>query len=235
MTESRKDPEWIATTAKRFRGLYAAVVYDIMDEMGLPNQCLDLGIAPLDNTMQVAGPAYTLMAGPDMRARDEIPPNPKMADFAMFTHMYEGCVVIVAAAGEQQSGVWGELLSNASRARGATGVVIDGGIRDTKLLREIDNWSVFSRYTSPIESLHRTRIRDLEVPIAMSGTLTSQLRVNPGDWVFGDEDGVVVVPQHALDEVLAKSEEAKDIEDKVRAEVRNGVSVSEVFQKYGRL
>lgn len=235
MSKDRRDPAWIAETAGRLRKLYAAVVYDVMDEMGLPNQCLDLGIAPLDRTMQVAGPAYTLMAGPDVREREEIDPNPKMADFGMFTHMYEGCVVVVAAAGESQSGVWGELLSNASRARGATGVVIDGGIRDSQLLREIDGWSVFARYTSPIESLRRARIRDLEVPIAMSGTLTSQVRVNPGDWVYGDEDGVVVIPRDALDEVLAKSEEVKEIEDKVRAEVRSGVSVSEVYRKYGRL
>lgn len=235
MTATHKDPARIAKTAARFRNLYAAVVYDIMDEMALPNQCLDLGISALDRTMQVAGPAYTLMAGPDMRERSEIEPNPKMADFAMFTHMYDGCVVVVSAAGESQSGVWGELLSNASSARGATGVVIDGGIRDSRLLREIDNWSVFARYTSPIESLRRTRIRDLEVPIAMTGTLTSQVRVSPGDWIYGDEDGVIVIPADALEEVLAKSEEAKEVEDKVRADVRAGSSVSEVYQKYGRL
>jgi regulator of RNase E activity RraA len=164
-----------------------------------------------------------------------MPPNPKLADFAVFTHMYPGCVAVVAAAGERQSGIWGELMSNASRARGATGVVIDGGIRDGRLVREIDGLAVFARYTSPIESLHRSRIRDLEVPISMTGTLTSQVRVDPGDWIFGDGDGVLVIPRDALDEVLAKSEEAKDVEDKVRQEVQAGVPVAEVHKKYGRL
>lgn len=235
MSNARPDADWIAQTAQRLKALYSAVVYDIMDEMGLPHQCLDLGIAPLDSSMQVAGPAYTVMASPDMRERDEMPPNTKLADFGVFTNMYPGCVAIVGAAGERQSGIWGELMSNASRAKGATGVVIDGGIRDGRLVREIDGLSVFARYTSPIESLRRSRIHDIEVPISMTGTLTSQVRVNPGDWVFGDEDGVLVIPQDALAEVLAKSEEAKDIEDKVRAEVQAGVPVADVYNKYGRL
>jgi regulator of RNase E activity RraA len=225
----------IAATAKRLKALYSAVVYDIMDEMGLPHQCLDLAIAPLDRSMQVAGPAYTVMAGPDIRERDEMPPNTKLADFGVFTQMYDGCVVVVGAAGERQSGIWGELMSNASRARGATGVVIDGGIRDGRLVREIEGLGVFARYTSPIESLRRSRIHDIEIPISMSGTTSSQVRVNPGDWIFGDEDGVLVIPADALEEVLAKSEEAKDIEDKVREEVQAGVPVIDVYNKYGRL
>lgn len=225
----------IEETAERLKALYSAVVYDVMDEMGLPNQCIDLGIAPLSPDMQVAGPAYTVAAGPDMRRREEMPPNPKLADFGVFTHMYRGCVAVVAAAGERQSGIWGELMSNASRARGATGVVIDGGIRDGRLVREIDGLAVFARYTSPIESLHRSRIRDLEVPISVTGTLSSQVRVDPGDWIFGDGDGVLVIPRDALDEVLAKSEEAKDVEDKVRQEVQAGVAVAEVYNRYGRL
>jgi regulator of RNase E activity RraA len=225
----------VAQTAKRLEALYTAVVYDIMDEMGLPHQCLDLAIAPLDRSMQVAGPAFTVMAGPDVREREEIPPDTKLADFGVFTQMYEGCVVVVGAAGERQSGIWGELMSNASRARGATGVVIDGGIRDGRLVREIEGLGVFARYTSPIESLRRSRIHDIEVPISMTGTTTSQVRVNPGDWIFGDEDGVLVIPAGALEEVLAKSEEAKDVEDKVRQEVQAGVPVIDVYNKYGRL
>lgn len=232
---ARPGPAWIAQTAKRLKSLYSAVVYDVMDEMGLPNQCLDLGIAPLEREMQVAGPAYTVMAAPDMREREEMPEDTKVANFGVFTHMYEGCVVVVGAAGERQSGIWGELMSNASRARGATGVVIDGGIRDSRLVRQVEGLSVFARYTSPIESLRRSRIHDLEVPVSMTGTLTSQVRVNPGDWIFGDEDGVLVIPKDSLDEVLNQSEEAKGIEDKVREEVQAGVPVIDVYNKYGRL
>lgn len=227
--------ETIDETAARLKKLYSALIYDIMDEERLPNQCLDLGIAPLDRMMQVAGPAYTVAAGPDMRVHDELPSNPKLENFGVFTHMYPGCVPVVAAAGERQSGIWGELMSNASKARGARGVVIDGGIRDGRLLFQIPDWSVFARYTSPIESLGRSRIRDLEVPISMTGTLTSQVRVNPGDWVFGDMDGVLVIPQEGLFDILDKAEKAAAIENRSREEVQAGVPVAEVYAKYGRL
>lgn len=225
----------IAEISGRLKRLYTAAVSDILEEMGLPYQCLDLAIKPLDRMMQVAGPAFTVAAGPEMRPRSELPPHPKLDDFGMYQHIYPGCVPVVASAGEHQSGIWGELMSNASRARGATGIVIDGGIRDGRLLFEIESWAVFSRYTSPIESLGRARVRDIEAPIAMTGTLTSQVRVDPGDWVFGDMDGVLVIPSDALAEVLTRAEEAKEIESLARAEVQAGVPVSEVYKKYGRL
>lgn len=234
-TPGTRDAAEIAETAARWKRLYTAIAYDVMDEMGLPNQCLDLGIRPLDPCMQVAGPAYTVMAGPDPRTHEERPANPKLDNWGVFEQIYANCVVVVAAAGERQSGIWGELMSNASRAKGATGIVIDGGIRDGRLLTEIEGWSVFARYTSPIESLRRSRIHDLEVPVAITGTLTSQVRVEPGDWVFGDTDGVLIIPAAAMQEVLAKSEEAKAAEDRTRAEVRAGTPVAEVYAKYGRL
>jgi regulator of RNase E activity RraA len=222
-------------TSRRFVRLYTALVYDILDEIGLPNQCLDLQIKPLDVGARLAGPAFTVLGGPDPRTDAEYPENPRVADFGFFDALYPGCVVVVAAGGERQAGHFGELMSNASKVRGAAGVVIDGGIRDGNLLREIDDWSVFARYTSPIESKLRYRVRDIEVPIALSGTLTSQVRIDPGDWVFGDVDGVVIVPAAVVDEVLTKAEAAREVEDQVRADIRRGVPVRDVYRKYGRL
>ena len=226
---------WIHATAARLKRLYTALVYDVMDEMGMPNQCLDLAIKPLDRRMRVAGPAFTVVGGPDPRTDAEYRPVPKVANFGIFEAMYDGCVPVVNASGERQSGQWGELMSTAAKARGATGVVLDGGIRDGNLLFEIKEWPVFARYLSPVESRLRYRVWDIEVPIAISGTLTSQVRINPGDWIFGDMDGVVVVPTDALEEVLRRAEEAKVIEDKVRAEVSQGAAIQDVYKKYGRL
>lgn len=69
----------------------------------------------------------------------------------------------------------------------------------------------------------------------MTGTLTSQVRVNPGDWLFGDMDGVLVIPQEALFDILTRAEEAAAIESRSREEVQAGVPVGEVYAKYGRL
>jgi 4-hydroxy-4-methyl-2-oxoglutarate aldolase len=220
---------------ERFMALYTAAVYDTLDEMGLPNQCLDLSIKPLAHDMKLAGPAFTVLGTTDPRDDDEYEHGQKTADWGIFDAIYQDCVVLVVANGERHCGHWGELMSTAAKARGAAGVVIDGGIRDGSLLFAIEEWPAFARYTSPIESKHRYRIRDLEVPVAASGTLSSQVRVDPGDWLFGDMDGVLVVPQGVVDEVLERSEEAKAIEDLVRIEIRQGAHVRDVYKKYGRL
>ena len=224
----------LADTAVRLKKLYTAAVYDIMDEMGLPNQCLDLGIKPLDRRMRIAGPAFTVACAADARLDWEYD-NDEVKKFTFFRRMYRGCVVLVSSGGERQAGHWGELMSMSSKARGAAGCIIDGGIRDGNILMEMEEWPVFTRYLSPIESRGRTRIRAIEEPVAVGGALTSQVRVNPGDWLFGDMDGVVAIPAGQVDEVLRKAEEIGGIEDQVREEIRNGADVSEVFEKYGRL
>jgi regulator of RNase E activity RraA len=88
---------------------------------------------------------------------------------------------------------------------------------------------------SPIESKGRARIRAIEKPIAVSGTTSRHLRVDPGDWVFGDMDGVVVIPAARVEDVLKKAEEIGGIEDEIRDQIRDGADVRKVFEKYGRL
>jgi regulator of RNase E activity RraA len=229
-----KEAAEIAGKAERFKKLYTAAVYDIMDEMGLPNQCFDLGIRALDRSMRIAGPAFTVAVTADMRTDDEYDLE-EVKTFTFFRRMYPGCVVLISAAGERKAGHWGELMSTASKARGATGVVVDGGIRDGNILIGMDDWPVFTRYLSPIESRGRTRISSIEVPIAVTGTLTAQIRVNPGDWLFGDMDGVVVIPADKVDTVLARAEEIMTIENRSRSEIRAGGDVADIYAKYGRL
>jgi len=229
-----RDTAAIADKAARFKKLYTAAVYDILDEMGLPNQCMDLGIRALDRSMRIAGPAFTVKVSADVRTDEEYDIE-EVKTFTFFRKMYPGCVVLIAAAGERHSGHWGELMSTGSKSRGATGIVVDGGIRDGNILIGMEDWPVFTRYLSPIESRRRTRISGIEVPIAVTGTLTAQIRVDPGDWLFGDMDGVVVITADKVDAVLQRAEEMITIENRSRNEIRAGGDVADVYAKYGRL
>lgn len=222
----------LADMAMRLKLLHTAAVYDIMDAMGLPNQCLDLGIKPLERGMRVAGPAFTIACAADARVDWEYD-NDEVKRLTFFRRMYRGCVVVVSSAGENRAGHWGELMSLSAQSRGAAGVIVDGGVRDGSSLIEMQDWPVFTRYLSPIDARGRTRIRAIEEPIAVAGSLTSQVRIVPGDWIFGDMDGVVVIPAKNVEEVVRRAEDMGGVESRAREEIRNGADVTMVFEKYG--
>ena len=222
--------------AERFKNIPSATVFDTMDQMGNPNNVLSLRIRPLRNDMRIAGPAFTVKGARDPRHHDEEPNvrPPKFDDWGMYRAMYPGCVVVIDGGSDEHCGLSGELMSYQSKQYGARGVVVDGGIRDGPGLLLIPEWSVFVRYTSPIESARRYCYVDFQIPIYLSGTLSRYVRVNPGDWIVGDTDGVVVIPQEIVTEVLAKAAEINEREEKSRRALREGVPYDEVFRLYRR-
>ncbi len=217
----------------RFRQLYSASVYDVLWKRGLTGQCMDTRIAPLDPSMVVAGPAFTILGGPDPRGGDEYVEPEKMRDFAML-RVPEGHVVVVETSGEEIAGCWGELLSTVAQQNGARGVVVDGGTRDAPLLRKMTDWPVFARYSTPVDSNGLWRWNDFDIPITVRGTRTARIRVNPGDWIFGDEDGVLVIPRDIVMDVLIEAEEIKETENLVRQELNDGASFLDVYARFER-
>jgi regulator of RNase E activity RraA len=226
----------IDAMAERFRQIPSATIFDTLDRMGDPNRVLSLGIKPLRHDMRVAGPAFTVKGTRDPRHHDEEPNvrPPKFDDWGMYRAMYPGCVVVIDGGPDEHCGVTGEMMSYQSRQYGAKGVVVDGGIRDGPGLLLIPDWPVFVRYTSPIESARRYCYVDFECSIYLSGTLSRYVRVNPGDWIVGDMDGVIAVPKEIAGEVLEKAEEVNAREADSRAALRAGVPFDEVFRRYRR-
>jgi regulator of RNase E activity RraA len=223
----------IFETQKRLIKSFSADMYDVLDKMGYPNQCLDLGIKPLRDDMKVAGPAFTYWGMREPRNDSELS-RPDFDNFAIFEHFYPGCVVMINAEKEDQVGHWGEMMSYGARNVGAVGAVIDGGTRDKANILRIDNWTCFARYSSPVESKKRWRPKECEVPILMSGTLTRYVRINPGDWILGDSDGVIVIPQEILPDALAAVEELSKKEELSRRDFAVGSTFKEVNNRYGR-
>ncbi len=212
---------------QRYRQLYGGPIYDVLERRGLPNQVLHPSIKPIRSDMVLAGAAVTVKAVMRPRREDERPPQP--ADF-----VFPGSVIVYSSE-EQGSAHFGDLMAYSCAAKGCLGVVVDGGLRDSTMQISIDQWkpwAAFCRYTSPIEIAVRQRILEINQPIFMSGSLTTVVRVNPYDFIFGDLDGVIVIPREIALEVLQEAEEIAKREGQAREELKKGANLHEVRQKY---
>jgi len=221
--------------AERFDKIATATVYDTMEHLGILNTVLDLGIRALRDDMHIAGPAFTIKGERDCRTGAEAR-SKAMEGRNLWAEVYPGCVIVVdpGMAREGGFGFFGEMTSWHFKQSGARGIVIDGGIRDRPGLLRIPEWSVFVRYTSPIESHPRWRINEIQVPIVLTGQLIKQVRINPGDFIVGDSDAVLVVPKERAMEVLIKAEEMWEREEGSRNDFLAGYKFDEVYKKWGR-
>lgn len=219
----------------RWDKIRVANVYDTLDSMGYPNQCLDLGIKPLFPHQHLAGQAIT--------ARGSAYPLPRGEKDVSWTGdyfnqlrqiLYPGCVVVIECGGELHAGKFGEMTSWALQQGGARGIVLDSYIRDWLGLEVIPNYTPCARGTSPIESASRWRMTGLNEIIGMPGTVTSRVQVRPGDWIIGEADGVIVVPQAIAMEALEKAERLEAEEQGMRDDVAAGMSFDDAYKKWGR-
>jgi 4-hydroxy-4-methyl-2-oxoglutarate aldolase len=219
----------------RWDKIRIANLYDTLDKMGYPNQCLDLGIRPLFPGQHLAGQVLTVRGSAYPVPRDEEEGGWTVNYFSQLREMlYPGCAVVVETGGEPYAGKFGEITSWALKQGGARGIVLDSNIRDWLGLEVIPDYTPCARGTSPIESANRWRINALNETIGMPGTLTSRVRVDPGDWVVGGPDGVIIVPQAIAMETLIKAEEMEASEQGMREDLAAGMLFDEAYAKWGR-
>jgi regulator of RNase E activity RraA len=209
---------------KRYEKLYSAVIADSLDKVGHHQTCMSLEIRPITMDMVVCGWAMTAQGIPVA----EEPEEPYKGEFEAVDSLKPGDV-FVGNAGGAVCGFWGELLSNAALARGARGAVVEGFTRDSVKIVEL-GFPVFVSGYNPYDSLSRCDVIKINEPITCGGIL-----VRPGDLVFGDVDGIVVVPSEVAEEVLKLAEEKVTGENEARVDYAAGMSTAEVFKKHGIL
>ncbi len=219
--------------SRRFKEIASATVYDTLEKMDCLYQTLDLGIQPLRDDMRLAGPAFTIQGS---RCPDKLDEQSNIEGFKeIYRAVYPGCIMVInPEKGDQGIGIFGEMTSWCLKQHGAKGILIDGGIRDKIGLLKIPDWPVFVRYTSHIESNGRFLTHDLQIPIVLTGQLKRQVKVRAGDFIVGDCDGVLVIPQEIAGEVLIKSEETWKAECNTQRDLAQGVPFEEVHKRYGR-
>ena len=218
---TRDNPDLIAVIKDR---LYTAVVSDVLDELGFRDQALPSTIRPLDDACVLAGFARTgLYREVYHVAPDE---NPYELEIALIDDLRPNDIVVLGCGGSKRIAPWGELLTTASRARGAGGCVTDGLVRDIRRIRTL-GFPVFHGGIAPLDSKGRGKVAEIDVPVACAGVL-----VNPGDLIIGDADGVIAVPQAVAAQVVERALAKVAGETRTREELERGCKLAEVFAKY---
>jgi regulator of RNase E activity RraA len=204
--------------------LYTPVVGDILDSLGCFHQFLPQPVQPALNSMKIAGRAMPVVMI-DVH-------GPQKKPFGLLTEALDQLQpgeVYVASGGDMRCAYWGEILTATARTRGALGAVINGFHRDTPQMLE-QNWPVFSRGRFAQDSSVRTKVVDFRCSLEVCGVW-----IEPNDLVFGDLDGVVIIPHKHENEVIVRALEKARGEKLVRKEIEAGMSSTAAFKKYGIL
>ncbi|MGI6419226.1 MAG: RraA family protein [Thermoguttaceae bacterium] len=213
---------------ERFKKLYTGLVYDACEHAGLHGRAMQSGIYPLVPEMKVAGPAFTVRC----ISTPSLDPKVHNIRLGMLKSMTPGCIQIRDCQNHRSAGHFGEISATAARAAGCAGAVIDGSTRDSNHLIRM-GFPTFCRFRNPVEAFGRLMAVEYQVPIFVNG-IDGQLAVHPGDYVFGDNDGVVIVPREHTLAVLQQAEEWFESEARSRADMAAGMDPFEVYAKHGR-
>jgi regulator of RNase E activity RraA len=158
-----------------------------------------------------------------------IPANPYDIEIEAVDSLLAGEVAVVGTQKSTRNAPWGELLSTAAKARGARGAVVDGLVRDVSKIEEI-HFPVFAAGIKPVDSMGRGVVTAYNVPVDCGEVI-----VHPGDFVFGDLDGIIVIPGARVQEVLALAYDKVTRENHSRQELQQGAYLRDVFAKFGVL
>lgn len=203
----------------------ASLVGDALDELGRRHQSLAPGYAPLVAGQVLIGYAFPTLVEP----AEEIPEVPFVGLLAALDAIGPGEVWVGATGGFRDAALWGELLSTACIAAGGVGAVLDGYVRDVGVIRSLD-FPVLCRGVDPRNINGRGEVVAHNVTVGVDG-----VTVAPGDLVVGDDDGVVIVPQALIDEVVGAALEKTSGESRFRQAVREGMPPGEAFKRFGVL
>lgn len=217
-----------AIDPQQLQTLSAAVLSDVMDTLGLRQRAMKPFVRPLDDGLLLVGRARTGLYMPSYQLREG--ENPYEVEIALVDDLKPGEVVVLACNGPtDRIAPWGELLTTASMARGASGCVTDGLVRDVKQIRDM-KFPVFHGGFGPLDTKGRARMVERDTRVECGG-----VSIDSGDMVFGDVDGVVVIPREHEQAVLAKALEKVTGEKHTREALRKGELLAVVFKRFGIL
>lgn len=207
---------------RRYEDVFVSAVNDVLREEGMISQTLPNNIMPLREEMKVCGIAFTIKGAPSLDLKDEMEERARMLE-----QIGPGDLVVWDTSGDTFSAQWGEMMTKVSKKRGCRGAILDGGVRDTAAVLK-QNFPVFCKYRTSNGMLGRFRTTAWQVPI-----MIGDVKIFPGDVVFGDIDGVIVVPRKMAYDVLLRAEAIRDNEKQIDKLISGGMKPSEVVAAGG--
>lgn len=207
--------------------LFSAVISDTLDGLGHRTQVVQLPLQPLQDGMRIVGFARIGVYMPIYH--DDATMNVYEHEIRLVDDLKPGEVPVLCCHGSTRIAPWGELLSTRASYLKAAGCITDGSVRDAAVIRRM-GFPVYSGGRNPVDTKFRGKMMMMDVPAEIGG-----VQVNSGDLVVADLDGIVFVPAALIEPVLAKALEKVRAESTVRAELRGGASLVEVFDRHGIL
>lgn len=211
--------------------LFTAVVGDVMDKLGWQHQFLPPQIRPLQAGMVTIGRAMTVLEADIYVEQSETKNNPVMAKpFGLMLEALDDLKpneIYLCTGASPTYALWGELMSARAMKLGAVGAVVNGYSRDTNGILAL-NFPTFSYGPYAQDQAPRGKVVDFRVPLEIEG-----VRISDGDIVFGDIDGVCIIPRQAEEEVFVKALEKARGEKTVKKAIEAGMSAAEAFAKFG--
>jgi regulator of RNase E activity RraA len=211
----------------RYSSIDTSNVADVLDKVGHPDHGLAPELLPYPaDAGRIAGWAYTIEG--QMTSYEAAGDPEKMR---ACQGLSPGEISVWSGDGE---GVcyFGELIALGMKERGCVGAVVDGGVRDIRWLGE-HKFPVYARYRTPVQSIGRWKVTAWQKPIDMRGATVAFVTVRPGDFILGDEDGVIAIPQALVEPVLVEAEKLTQKEIQIRAELKNGLTLAQALEKFG--
>ena len=209
--------------------LFPAVVGDVLDKMGYLHQFLPADIEPLDDDMVLAGRAMPVLEADIYDAEGS---NSPLAGkpFGLMLEALDSLKpgdIYIAAGGSLKYAMFGELMSTRAKILGANGALVNGYIRDTKGIKAL-GFPTFGRGKYAQDQGPRGQVIDYNVTVEIAG-----IRIEPGALLFGDCEGVLVIPKAVEEEAIANSLEKAAMENTVEDAIKRGMSTVEAFKTYG--
>lgn len=207
---------------ERYEKVFTAAVNDALREMNLTRQTLPNSLNPLRETMKAAGFAFTIKGAKNLEVRNEMAQRAEMLDA-----LKENSFVVWDTSNDDESTQWGECMTMAAQRKHVRGAVVDGGVRDTNRVLEL-GFPLWVRYRSSNGMLGRFRISGWQVPVRLGDVF-----VVPGDLIFADIDGALVVPRDLAIPVLIRAEEIANGESELKRWITEGMSATEIVKRGG--